>query len=301
MKVYVSRCELVSYVVYIKLFEKVLADKHSMMKNIFQSILLILLFNSCGPDFEKEKIIGGWRLAEVISFDSNNSDVDKMMRNNFGSVLIADGFVQYFFPDKNYTEITGYFAEHGKWSFQGSDKVRFGNRLLQIKGFETKKGNEFMIAEVEMREEDLKLELKFVREAKMLANYQSDPFHPKNNLWRIKPKEKETDEEIKARLINYVEHFAGILKAASEREGNVVSFAHSLGIIQVSRGGIGVVKKKKINKDWINCFYDEEDAFKAQSMFKKYAGGNKYKDGTSGNWVKNNYQILRSLLRKMKK
>ena len=271
-----------------------------MIKNIFYSILVFLIFYSCGPTIEKEKIIGGWRLAEVISFDSGNAEVDKMMMNNFGSVLIADGFVQYFFPDRKFTEMTGYFAEHGKWAYQGSDKIKFGNRLLQIKQFEEKKGREFMIAVVEMREEDLELELKFVREAKMLNNYKSDPFHPKNNLWRIKPKQKETDEQIKARLINYVEHFAGILKASSEREGSVVSFAHSLGIIQVYRGGIGVVKKKKVNKDWINCFYDEEDAMKAQSMFKKYVKGNKYKGGTSGNWVKDDYQILRSLLRTMK-
>jgi len=270
------------------------------MKKIFYFLIILLLSNGCGPTLEKEKIIGGWRLAEVISFDSDNPSIDKMMKNNFGSVLVADGFVQYFFPDKNYTEITGYFAEHGKWAFQGNDKIKFGNRLLQIKSFEEIKGNEFMIAAVEMREEDLKLELKFVREASMLNNFQSDPFHPKNNLWRKKPNTKESDEEIKVRLINYVEHFTGILKAASERDNNVVSFAHSLGIIQVYRGGIGVVKKKKINKDWINCFYDEEDAFKAQSLFKKYLGGNKYKGGTTGNWVKDDYQILRSILRKMK-
>ena len=270
-----------------------------MKKIIFWLTIGVLLYG-CGPNIEMEKIIGGWRLAEVISFDSDDPAVDKMMRNNFGSVLIADGYVQYFFPDKNYTEMSGYFAEHGKWAYQGNDKIRFGNRLLQILRFEEKKGKEFMIAEVEMREEDLKLELKFVREAQMLENYKVDPFHPTNNQWRIKPKSKESDQQIKARLINYVEHFAGILKAASEREGNIVSFAHSLGIIQVYRGGIGVVKKKKIEKDWVNCFYDEEDAFKAQSMFKKYVGGSKYRGGSSGNWVKDDYQILLNILRTMR-
>jgi len=270
------------------------------MKKIFYWSIFISMFIGCGTDVKKEKIIGGWRLAEVISFDSDDPAVDKMMWNNFGSVLIADGFVQYFFPDKNYTELSGYFAEHGKWAYQGSDKIKFGNRLLEILQFEEKKGKEFMIAEVEMREEDLKLKLKFIREAKMLDNFRFDPFHPRNNRWRIKPKAKESDKQIKVRLINYVEHFAGILKASSEREGNVVSFAHSLGIIQVYRGGIGVVKKKKIEKDWINCFYDEEDAFKAQSMFKKYVGGSKYRGGSSGNWVKDDYQILMNILRKMK-
>lgn len=270
------------------------------MEKLFYLVIGILLITSCGSSVEKEKIIGGWRLAEVLSFDSDNPEVDKMMKNNFGSVLLADGFVQYFFPDKNYTEMSGYFAEHGKWAFQGSDKIRIGNRVLQIKSFEENKGKEFMIADVEMREADLNLELKFVREVDMLEDFKSDPFYPKNNQWRIKPKSKESDEAIKARLINYVEHFAGILKAASEREGNVVSFAHSLGIIQVYRGGIGVVKKKKISKEWINCFHDEEDAFKAQSMFKKYLGGSKYRGASSGSWVKDDYQILLNILRKMK-
>lgn len=270
------------------------------MKKMFYWFVFASFFFGCGSEIEKERIIGGWRLAEILSFDSDDPEVDKMMRNNFGSVLIADGFVQYFFPDKNYTEMSGYFAEHGKWAYQGNDKIRFGNRLLQVLHFEEKKGKEFMIAEVEMREEDLRLELKFVRDATMLEDFKSDPFFPKNNQWRIKPKAKESEEAIKARLVNYVEHFAGILKAASEREDNIVSFAHSMGIIQVYQGGIGVVKKKKIDKEWINCFYDEEDAFIAQSMFKKYVGGSKYRGGSSGNWVKDDYQILMSILRKMK-
>lgn len=102
-----------------------------------------------------------------------------------------------------------------------------------------------MIGNLSMEEENINAKLRWVKEVEMLETFKMDPFYPKNNLWRKKPNQKESDEAIRERLLNYVLHFAYTLKASTERDHNVVSFVHSVGIIKVYRGGIGIVKTGK--------------------------------------------------------
>ncbi len=270
------------------------------MKN-YLPIILSLFIYSCSSEltFQETEITKGWRLSEVISMEGEDNEVNELLKLAFEEGLISKGYVLHFFPDKRYTELTGYSIEAGNWEFDGKE-IKFGDKKIKLDGFEEKRKKNFMIGNLSMEEENINAKLKWVKEVEMLERFKMDPFYPKNNLWRKKPRQKESDEEIRERLLNYVLHFAYILKASTDRDHDVVSFAHSLGIIRVYRGGIGIVKTEQVKDEWKNCFFDEEDAMKAYDLFRSYLNRGLYKGGTTGDWVKDDYKILMSVYRKIK-
>lgn len=270
------------------------------MKNYLYLFFAINFF-SCSnePTFNEKDLIKAWRLSEVISMDGENNEMNELLKLAFEEGLLEDGYVLYFFPDKKFTELTGYSSEVGNWEFDGKE-LKFGDKKIQIEKFKEMRKKVFLIGDLLIDDEKFKPKLRWVKEVEMLEQFKMDPFYPKNNLWRNKPSQKENENQIRERLLNYVLHFAYILKASTERDHNVVSFAHSLGIIKVYRGGIGIVKTEQINEEWKDCFFDEEDAMIAYDLFNSYLNRGVYKGGTTGNWVKDDYKILMSLYRKIK-
>lgn len=270
------------------------------MKNFLSLFLVIYLFScSSEPTIKGAEITKGWRLSEVISMEGQDNEVNELLKLSFEEGLISQGYVLHFFPDNRFTELTGYSIEAGNWEFDGKE-ITFGDKKIIVERFEEKRKKNFMIGNLSMEKENINAKLRWVKEVEMLETFKMDPFYPKNNLWRNKPSQKESEEKIRERLLNYVLHFAYILKASTERTHNVVSFAHSMGIIKVYRGGIGIVKTEQIKDEWKNCFFDEEDAMKAYDLFKSYLNRGLYKGGTTGDWVKDDYKILMSVYRKIK-
>ena len=239
----------------------------------------IFILQACGPsnNFDQKQIWGSWRLSEIIAFDKENSDLDKLAREMAGRELMAEGFVIFFFPDSMLTELNGYSTSHKKWSFVENKKINYGTTNLTIEKIEQIKSRTYLTATYHDEATSIQSEFKFVKETEPLEDFKSDPFYPTNNKWRERPKAKETNEEIRARLLNYILHYAYILNAAHERDNNVVSFAHSMGLIQVFRGGIGRIPKNRIEQSWIDCFFDEEDAMKAFYLFSSYLRKGVYK------------------------
>ena len=85
-----------------------------------------------------------------------------------------------------------------------------------------------------------------------------DPFHPSNNLWRIKPKQPETEEQIIDRLKQCV-HFYSLFFQDNHRRGSKeISFTGLPNCFEWYNGGIGVPKELDLDKKWIDCFYSEK-------------------------------------------
>lgn len=266
------------------------------MKKLLYFLILIICF-SCSEEVATapEEITKIWRLSEVMELQTNDAETNTSTKREIERKMVSDGYVLCFFPNNTYTALQGYTINEGNWKFSRDGKLLFGSNEMQIDRFETKRSKNFLISDVAIADQGINAKLRWVEEAEMLEDFKEDPFYSANNQWRKKPKNKETDAQIRARLLNYIQHFANILNASTEREHDVVSFAHSMGIIRVYRGGIGRVKKENIEKDWINCFYDKEDAMKAYELFSRYLVRGKYKGGTTGDWVKDDYNILLSI------
>jgi len=257
--------------------------------------LFLLACSSDVPEVNETTLMGGWRASEILSVTVEGEEADLFIKEMLEDELIAEGYVLFFFEDGQYAELTGYQLSSGEWRKNGEGTITFGDNQLTSASLSKEGGQEFLTAEIGVEGENFVATQKWVRESVPTGEPERDPFHPALNHWRIRPASKETDAEIRQRLINYLDHFAAILFAADQREQGVVSFRHSLGIVKVYHGGIGRIPVSRIPDEWIDCFYDREDAMSAYRLFGHYLSGGTYKGGTTGSWIKDDYRILRKI------
>jgi len=258
----------------------------------------VLIFNSCSSakEINKNNIIGSWRVSEIKKFDKDNLQLKENNPLVLENQQLNKGLVLYLFPDSTYAELINQKVEIGQWSFLNDREFKYRNHKLTIERFEELESSKNLIASTIRKDQSIESELTLVEDVSRIKDYKKDPFYPSNNLWRQKPSQKENNEEIITRLSNYLLHNAYILKAAHERNENSVSFTHSKGIIKVYQGGIGIVKEDRIHKVWFDYFYDEKDAMKAYHLFNSYLNNEGvYTKKSSGDWVKDDYEILLTL------
>ncbi len=279
------------------------------MKNIkiFIGITFtILLLLGCGaptdttwkPQTEAE-LMKIWRLAD-IKFEKNE-DLPEMdlMAEAMSKAVLEEGFMMCIFPNGVGSEFHGKDYKTFKWKLIDDNRnlvFKYPNTsdTIQLMGYEERKNKGYLTAKYGSLGT-----FEFINAKEMLQTPKNDPFHPNNNKWRIKPESQEDTLALKKRLVNHVQHYAYLLKASMDRDEQVVSFEFSQGIIKIYRGGIGVVRPKQISDLWKNSFYNEAQAIDAYDLFRGYLGGNTYKGASSGSWVKDDYEILLSIYKKI--
>lgn len=140
-----------------------------------------------------------------------------------------------------------------------------------------------------------KKKIEYKADGKVQKNMADDPFYIANNKWRIKPKKPETDEAIKQRLQDCITFYTRFLNDNIARGGTVVSFVGFPSIFKWYNGGISVIPQNKVEQKWIDCFYNEVQAFKAQAMLEDIIT-KKYKwNKEETNWVKQDADVLQQI------
>lgn len=242
------------------------------MKTTTLLCAIVILFNSCSSTekINKNNIIGSWTVSDIKKYDKDYLEITDENPSVLGSEQLNKGSVLYLFPDSTYTELVDQNVKIGNWSFINDNEIKYSNQKLTIDRFEAIETSRSLFASIPREDKTVESEITLVEEVLKIKDFKKDPFYPGNNKWRERPSKSENNEAIINRLSNYLLHNAYILKAAHERNESSVSFAHSKGIIKVYQGGIGIVKPNKIDKDWIDSFYNEREAMKAYHLFRSY-------------------------------
>ena len=111
--------------------------------------------------------------------------------------------------------------------------------------------------------------LDFTAPAESHQNYYNDPFHPKNNQWRIKPLKKETDTAIHERVKSCILFFALYFRDHIKRDAQTINFKGLPAIFKWYSGGLGLPDKNELDSSWTECFYNKEQAIKGYSILRK--------------------------------
>ena len=261
-------------------------------------IFLLLFANGCSNDNRnKSNLTGTWRLYDLeqvinesVDDDSNFSRVADLMRK------VKEGSVLSFFEDDTYSEVDGNGEYHvGNYTLSKKDKsVSLVDSTEKRKpftaNFEKKVNGKQTLGIVQGNSV-----LKYVKESGPVKNFKNDPFYPKNNQWRLKPEQAETPDQLLSRLTGYIKHLALILKAAKDREQDIISFEFSQGPVKIYNGGIGIHPYDLVPEYWKSRFYNDTDALKAYSRYSAYLETSQYKGAGIGNWVVDDYNILLSI------
>ena len=141
--------------------------------------------------------------------------------------------------------------------------------------------------------------LKFIAPGKRFKNANDEPYFLENNRWRIKPKSKESDSAIHQRLKDNLYFFILFYKSALAKDDKVISFWGLPSCFKWYGGAIFVKKKNELKDNWINCFYNEEQAMQAYKLADKLLS-QKY-DWPKGerNWLKLNLAVVELMYKKL--
>jgi len=204
----------------------------------------------------------------------------------------SKGYYISLFPDFTGTLIEHSECEVFEWSLDSvANEILFKNKL---------KYSPF--TELDIVREDGRMKLiavhklygKIILEpyAETAAIAEEDPFHPKNNLWRLRKLDNENSKELTAKANNYLQHIRYLFKAKIDNPNRRFSTVNSVGVLGIYDGGVGVVQKSKIPEDWYSYFFNKEQAIEAWEVVRKRIGKNTLRAKSDGDWIEANYEVL---------
>jgi len=180
----------------------------------------------------------------------------------------------------------------GTWSLKGNQFTPLfsdgSKKLLIIVKIDAKN--------LTLQSTENKKTMEYRADGKMQKQLTDDPFYGTNNQWRIKPKKAETDEQIKKRVMDCVQFYYKLLmdKAAKENK-SVATFVGLPEIFTFYDGMITVLRTEKLSDKWINCFYNKEQAIKAQALLEDMITKKYNWDKKEPNWLKKDAAVLKQI------
>ena len=202
-----------------------------------------------------------------------------------------------FFDDKQV--IKNFRSEYipGNW-----DIVQKGSSKIIEMRFSNGQRENFVLANLSpyslklTREDDSKKELlEYVGNAITNKNRAEDPFSTENNLWRQKPTQPESKEALRKRLKDCIHFFVLYYDFNIESKAEIVNFVGLPTCFRWYAGGIYLLKEKEIPQNWIQCFYNKEQALEAFAMAGKLLDFSYQWPENETNWLKLNVSVLKQM------
>ncbi len=190
--------------------------------------------------------------------------------------------------------------DFGNWQFDDADKTITFN-------YSSQSGKDlYKIAEI--GPEVLKLKnigintstiLPFVSSGKRFKDLNEDPYFIENNRWRIKPMKKESDAAIHQRLKENLHFFILFYKSTLIKDDKSVSFWGLPSCFKWYGGGIFIKQKEELKENWINCFYNKDQAMKGYDLADRLLTQKYEWPKGETNWLKQNLYVLEQMYKKI--
>jgi hypothetical protein len=197
------------------------------------------------------------------------------------------------YKDFNVTENARCDMRFGKWKIDkkrrelllnftdGTHKTYFVEKILLQKIIATEKTG------------DDEARINFLSDGITHKQLADDPFYFSNNLWRIKPKYPETDEQIIGRLKQCVHFYSLFFLDNHQRDAKEISFTGLPNCFVWYNGGIGLPLELDLDKKWIDCFYSEKQALRGYGILKTLIEKHELKwPKHPTSWIKQTHEVL---------
>ncbi len=206
----------------------------------------------------------------------------------------------YFSADGSFLKNPRNAFDYGTWSFDDATKTITINNTID------KETSIYKIASIAADELILvntgigsTTNLKFVAPGLRFKDDADEPFSLKNNRWRIRPKQKETDSAVHQRLKDNMRFFILFYKSVLAKDDKTVSFWGLPSCFKWYGGGIFLKKKEELKDNWIRCFYNEEQAMQAYKIASRLLEEKYEWPKGEQNWLKLNLAVLEQMYMKI--
>jgi hypothetical protein len=239
------------------------AKKYTVL-NLLLLTALSFIFYGCSKE---KKLLGAWK---IVNIESGDSDIDRrgeemeVFTSNLMGGLTNDSFYKLY---DNHT--FGAFIK-GKYT-QGSWEYNDDNKKLALVHTELKKKIPMIINKLD--DIWLKLELEdaslFHQGLKPVMLWKkNDSFENKTvdllsyeqNWWRVKPKHKESKDEIKKRVLGHITYVIDYFKLVIDKKQGYFQVDILETPFSFYSGGMGLPYSVEPDSRWGQTFYNKEDA-----------------------------------------
>ncbi len=190
--------------------------------------------------------------------------------------------------------------DYGTWAFDEKTKIITINNTID-KGKDIYKIAKISADELVLVNVGIEsiTNLKFIGSGKRFRDPSKEPFYMENNRWRIKPTTTESDSAIHQRLKENLYFFVLFYKSILAKNDQYVSFWGLPSCFKWYGGGIFLKKEDELKANWINCFYNKEQAMKAYAMAGKLIRQKYNWPKGERNWLKLNLAVLEQMYKKI--
>ena len=283
------------------------------MKGILiKTIAAVLILTGCNDGATKDKAAAAeetkTKAASVLLKDiSSATDIKTLLSQNWENkedaqeAALSGGGGAFEMPYRGFSFFTDNTLVQNP-----RDAISFGNwtldepnKMINIVNANGSKA-QYKIAAIGAKNMVLinsadKKRTEYQADGKVQKNESDDPFYSTNNLWRKKPARAENDSAVKLRALQCVLFYSKFLNDNVARGGNTISFVGLPTCFKWYAGGITVTGKEKLEEKWVNCFYNKEQAFKAQVILENIIT-KKYKwNKEEPNWVKMDADVIKQI------
>ena len=149
--------------------------------------------------------------------------------------------------------------------------------------------------ELERNEKNNQTTLHLKGEGKPFNSGIQNPYEPSLNLWRIRPKNPETKEQLVQRVKQFVQFYANFFNDNVQKGSKEIDFIGLPSCFKWYNGGIYVQGENKLDKKFIQCFYSKDQALEARQILVD-ALTKKYKwDTSEPDWIKQTAPVLQQI------
>ena len=245
------------------------------------------------------KLASALSLREVLSQHWELDEVDGPIWNIYFWDSIQDKRLYpalYLFSDMKCTKEPRGEIKLGIWSFdQGKREI--------ILNFPGQRSQVYFIDKISFAnlslstwEHDQMVHFHFLSDNIVERNPAIDPFYPLNNRWRMKPLLAESDRQIRERVRSFVWFYVLFFKYNLDRKDRDISFNGLPNCFTWYNGGIAMQPLLMLDRNWINCFYSEQQATIAYDMVKSVLEKHNLKwPKNAVNWVAELQKILEQI------
>lgn len=227
-----------------------------------------------------------WRLSDA----EHPTSKDISFTNDQG-ILIESGIV--FMTDSSFLENPAGEMSYGKFRLNGNKiEAKFDNGRKAVYTINRLHKDQLLLNRLENKHTS---ELTYKSTDTRWPDANKNPFAKQNYQWSIKPKNAESDEQIKNRLKQFVEFYKYYFDGLVNGGATNIDFTGLPCCLNWYQGGITIQSENKLDKKWIDCFYSTEQAHKGRQMLedalvKKYDW-----DTKETNWLKQTASVLQQI------
>ncbi|MES1225155.1 MAG: hypothetical protein ABUT20_57260 [Bacteroidota bacterium] len=223
-----------------------------MKKKLFPVAIMVVLMSATGCNLKKKKVSQLWLYTHSSG------------KNILKDTLLTPASFLNLYPNGTYTRDFGDF-ESGQWKMdEGKIQLIPAKNRIIVFPYRLNTANEIELLYSGNNRAD-----HFKKVPDSYINYdENDPFSVKNNLWRIHAAHKESDEEIRKRLINHCHFWEAYFAWAMQYELEYIDVRATPTPIKIYGNGFALKPFDYLPERWRSFFYDDDDCKKANHMIK---------------------------------